>query len=341
LKLSLFDFALPQENIALRPAIPREAARLLYVHNGLSDHTIADLPSLLQPGDLLVFNDTKVFPAELHGTRTRAEHVAHITFTLHKRINGETWAAFAKPAKRVQVGEIVIFDNDLEAIIESKHEGEITLRFNASDEALFAAFHRVGQLPLPPYISGKRKQDAQDLVDYQTSFAKDEGSVAAPTAGLHFTKDLRDKLTQKGIDAAFVTLHVGAGTFLPVKTDDTRDHKMHAEWGEISQSTMDKVKAAKRVIAVGTTSLRLLESANGKAFSGETSIFITPGYTFNTVHGLITNFHLPKSTLFMLVSSLMGLETMQAAYKHAIESGYRFYSYGDANLLIPQTSLQD
>jgi S-adenosylmethionine:tRNA ribosyltransferase-isomerase len=341
MRVADFDFVLPPENIALRPAIPRENAKLLVVSDHLHDLTIADLPSQLRRGDVLVFNNTKVIPAALSGHRVgRLGTTPKIEALLHMRIDDQRWKAFVKPAKKLEQGDTIAFDA-LEAVVEQKGEaGEVTLRFALSGPALMEALHLTGRMPLPPYIESKRQQDAQDQTDYQTIFAKEQGAVAAPTAGLHFTPELMNKLEAAGITAEFVTLHVGAGTFLPVKVDDTNDHKMHAEWGEITPATISKLKSARakggRIIAVGTTSLRLLEASCLEPFSGTTEIFITPGYKFKAVDGLITNFHLPKSTLFMLVSAFAGQARIKAAYVHAIENHYRFYSYGDASLLWPQ-----
>ena len=336
-----FDFELPPENIALRPFSPREAAKLLVVKNGVfSDLRVGDLPSQLRRGDLLVFNNTKVIPAALSGIRVgRLGTTPKIEALLHLRLDGSRWKAFVKPAKKLEVGDTVEFGS-LGAIVEEKGDaGEVIFRFPVSGTDLDIALTQVGRVPLPPYIESKRAQDEQDKSDYQTVYAKEAGAVAAPTAGLHFTPELMKSLQAAGIESEFVTLHVGAGTFLPVKADDTRDHKMHAEWGEVSVETLNHIQAVKasggKVIAVGTTSLRLLESAAGKPFSGTTDIFITPGYKFNTIDGLLTNFHLPRSTLFMLVSAFAGTETMKAAYAHAIAQNYRFYSYGDASLLWP------
>ena len=341
MRVADFDFELPPENIALRPVTPREAAKLLVVQNGaFTDLLVGDLPSQLKRGDLLVFNDTKVIPAALSGIRVgRLGTTPKIEALLHLRLDGSRWKAFVKPAKKLEVGDTVEFSS-LNASVEEKGEaGEVTFRFPVSGADLDVALTQVGRVPLPPYIESKRAQDEQDKSDYQTVYAKEAGAVAAPTAGLHFTPALMKSLQDAGIESEFVTLHVGAGTFLPVKVDDTRDHNMHAEWGEVSIKTMNHIEAVKarggRVIAVGTTSLRLLESANRKSFSGTTDIFITPGYKFNTVDGLMTNFHLPRSTLFMLVSAFAGTETMKAAYDHAIAQNYRFYSYGDASLLWP------
>jgi len=335
-----FDFDLPADRIALRPVVPRDAARLLVVTpDGLSDRGIADLPGLLRAGDCLVFNDTRVIPAQLSGMK----HDAKIRVTLHKREDHRVWWSFVKNAKRLKIGDRIDFGGGLSGLIEARGEdGSVRWRFDSAvpfEDALAAA----GQMPLPPYISSRRSVDAQDLDDYQTVYATKPGAVAAPTAGLHFTPELLAALDAAGIMRETVTLHVGAGTFLPVKADDTDDHAMHAEWGSIDAATAARIVAARaaggRIIAVGTTSARLLESAwtpeGLGTWAGDTRIFITPGFRFAMVDGLLTNFHLPKSTLFMLVSSLMGLETMQAAYAHAVGAGYRFYSYGDASLLLP------
>jgi S-adenosylmethionine:tRNA ribosyltransferase-isomerase len=335
-----FDFLLPSENIALRPANPRESAKLLLVGNDFGDRIIADLPSLLKSGDVLVFNDTRVIPAALSGIRVgRLGTTPKIEALLHMRLDGARWKAFVKPAKKLKQGDTVQF-GELSATVEDKGEaGEITLCFAIANAALDAALIQWGRVPLPPYIEGKRPQDSQDRLDYQTTYAKHDGAVAAPTAGLHFTQDLMKRLQDAGIQQEYVTLHVGAGTFLPVKVDDTNAHKMHSEWGSISEQTSQRLKAAKaagrRIIPVGTTSLRLLEASALEPFSGATDIFITPGYKFRAVDGLITNFHLPKSTLFMLVCAFAGTERMKAAYAHAIVNNYRFYSYGDASLLWP------
>ncbi len=357
MRVDLFDFDLPEENIALRPANPRDSARLLVVdpnENRMEDHRVFDLPSFLKPGDALVFNDTRVIPAQLEGVRLRegAPETA-VSATLHMRADQSRWKAFARPGKRIKQGDRIRFgyerDNacglaHLEATVEEKgEEGEITLLFDVSGPVLDEAIASVGHIPLPPYIAAKRPEDAQDQTDYQTIYAREKGAVAAPTAGLHFTPDLFEALDKMGIERHFVTLHVGAGTFLPVKSDDTDDHKMHFEIGHVSQETADRLNAVKarggRIVCVGTTSLRLIESAadeNGviHPWSDATGIFITPGYRFRAVDILMTNFHLPKSTLFMLVSAFCGLETMRDAYKHAIETGYRFYSYGDSSLLF-------
>jgi S-adenosylmethionine:tRNA ribosyltransferase-isomerase len=342
MRVDLFDFDLPTDRIALRPARPRDAARLLHVPGGgpLQDLGVRDLPRLLRAGDVLVFNDTRVIPAQLEGRRGDAR----IGATLHKQIDLRRWQAFVRNAKRLRPGEAIDFGQGVTALAETRHDdGSFTLAF-AGDEPVEVLLERAGTMPLPPYIAGKRATDADDRADYQTMFAARDGAVAAPTAALHFTPDLLAALAAAGIAHETLTLHVGAGTFLPVKADDTQDHAMHAEWGRIEPDCADRLNAVRarggRIIAVGTTSLRLLESATGedrviRAFAGDTSIFITPGYTFRAIDGLMTNFHLPKSTLFMLVSALMGLDRMQAAYAHAIASHYRFYSYGDASLLIP------
>jgi S-adenosylmethionine:tRNA ribosyltransferase-isomerase len=325
---------------------------LLVVGDGFADFTVVDLPSQLRSGDVLVFNNTKVIPAALTGVRFgRGGTTPKIEALLHMRVDGSRWKAFAKPGKKLQVGDRLRFGaegkvcllGDLDATVEAKGEaGEITLAFDFSGPVLDEAIGMVGRMPLPPYIQGKRATDAQDVIDYQTMFAEHSGAVAAPTASLHFTPELVKRLEAMGITMEFVTLHVGAGTFLPVKVDDTRDHKMHAEWGEVSAETVARLKAARqkggRIVAVGTTSLRLLERSKLEPFSGTTDIFITPGYKFSAADVLITNFHLPRSTLFMLVSAFAGLERMKAAYAHAIQNNYRFYSYGDCCLLFPETS---
>lgn len=341
MRVDLFDFDLPPESIALRPAVPRDSAKLLQVSgNRLSDHLVSDLPGLLGPDDILVFNDTRVIPAQLSGTRGDAR----IGATLHKRVDLRRWQAFIRNAKRLRVGETVDFGSDVSAEAEARlDDGSFILRF-LGEEPVELLLERAGTMPLPPYIASKRAIDARDADDYQTMFAKEKGAVAAPTAALHFTEGLLASLAAAGIGSETLTLHVGAGTFLPVKVEETDDHRMHSEWGKIDAATADRLNAARaaggRLIAVGTTSLRLLESATGEdgiiqPFEGDTDIFITPGYRFRAIDGLMTNFHLPKSTLFMLVSALMGLETMQDAYAHAIAGGYRFYSYGDSSLLLP------
>ncbi|MDX3910109.1 MAG: tRNA preQ1(34) S-adenosylmethionine ribosyltransferase-isomerase QueA [Sphingobium sp.] len=342
MRVDLFDFALPPERIALRPAVPRDAARILVLDGeaGLADRAVSDLPSLLRAGDCLVFNDTRVIPAQLEGTRGNAR----IGATLHKRLDLRTWQAFVRNAKRVRAGDRIDFGMGVTALAGPRDdEGAISLSFEGS-EPVELLLERAGRMPLPPYIAAKRPTDEKDREDYQTMFAREDGAVAAPTAALHFTPGLLDALAARGILTQTLTLHVGAGTFLPVKADDTADHRMHAEWGRIEEGAAERLNAIRatggRIIAVGTTSLRLLESAADeqgiiRAFAGETRIFITPGYRFRAIDGLMTNFHLPKSTLFMLVSALMGRERMQAAYAHAIEQGYRFYSYGDSSLLLP------
>lgn len=350
MRVDLFDFDLPPDRIALRPLARREAARLLVVGEARQDRHIADLPDLLSPGDCLVVNDTRVIPARLFGQRRRGESTARIEALLHKRDaadpTGATWHAFLKPAKKVRAGETLHFGQDdapLDAVCErTLGEGEAVLRFDRGEPALQAALEQSGTLPLPPYIAGRRAVDAADRSDYQTIFAREAGAVAAPTASLHFTPELVAALEARGVGFAHLLLHVGAGTFLPVKAEDTEDHRMHAEWGRIDAETaarLNAVRAAgRRIVAVGTTSLRLLESAATpegqiRPFVGETDIFITPGYRFRATDALITNFHLPRSTLFMLVCAFSGIETMRAAYAHAIEAGYRFYSYGDACFL--------
>ncbi len=341
MRVSDFDFELPPESIALRPASPRDSARMLEVSNqGLGDFSMRDLPGRLRAGDVLVINDTRVIPAQLQGSKGGAR----VGVTLHKREAADMWWSFVKNVRRLKVGDWVEFGAGLTGeVLERGEEGAVLWRFSA-DGPLEAAMAAAGQMPLPPYIASKRPTDAQDATDYQTLHAAKDGAVAAPTAGLHFTPGLWEELAAAGVGRETVTLHVGAGTFLPVKAEDTVDHRMHAEWGSIDAATAGRLNAARaaggRVIAVGTTSLRLLESAVDaqgqiQAFTGDTAIFITPGYRFGAIDGLVTNFHLPKSTLFMLVSALMGLDVMQAAYKRAIESGYRFYSYGDGSLLLP------
>jgi len=341
MRVDLFDFDLPPDRIALRPAEPRDSARLLLVRpERLEDHGVRDLPALLRAGDLLVFNDTRVIPAQLEGRRGEAR----IGATLHKREGPRSWRAFVRNAKRVREGDRIDFGAGVSAIAEDRGaDGSILLTFEG-DEPVELLLEHAGRMPLPPYIAGKRPADERDCADYQTMFAREEGAVAAPTAALHFTPGLMAALEAAGIGHATLTLHVGAGTFLPVKAEDTDDHRMHAEWGRIDPATADRLNAVRaaggRIVAVGTTSLRLIESAADEAgrvhpFEGDTAIFITPGYRFRGVDGLITNFHLPRSTLFMLVSALMGRDRMQAAYAHAIAQGYRFYSYGDASLLLP------
>lgn len=340
MRVADFDFELPPERIALRPASPRESAKLLVVGEGFADLAVADLPKQLRAGDVLVFNNTKVIPAALSGHRIgRLGTTPKIEALLHMRLDGARWKAFVKPAKKLISGDHIRF-GALEVLVEEKGEdGEVTLAFALSGTALDEALANTGRMPLPPYIESKRAQDEQDKTDYQTIFARHSGAVAAPTAALHFTSNLMERLQDIGVTHEFVTLHVGAGTFLPVKVDDTKDHKMHAEWGEVSADVATRLKTIRakggRIIAVGTTSLRLLEASKLEAFSGTTEIFITPGYKFHSIEGLITNFHLPKSTLFMLVSAFAGQARMKAAYAHAIAKNYRFYSYGDASLLWP------
>ena len=341
MRVDLFDFDLPADRIALRPASPRDSARLLLVRGDrLSDYVVTDLPGLLRAGDTLVFNDTRVIPAQLEGRRGEAR----IGATLHKREGLRAWRAFVRNAKRVREGDLIDFGSGVAARAGNRGEdGSLLLTFEG-EEAVEILLERAGRMPLPPYIAGKRAADARDASDYQTMFAAEKGAVAAPTAALHFTPGLMASLAEAGIAHETLTLHVGAGTFLPVKAEDTDDHRMHSEWGRIDAATADRLNAVRekggRLIAVGTTSLRLLESAAGadgviRPFEGDTAIFITPGYRFLAVDGLMTNFHLPRSTLFMLVSALMGRDVMQAAYAHAISESYRFYSYGDASLLLP------
>lgn len=358
MRTDLFDFELPAASIALRPASPRDSARMLIVQPDgvLRDRSVADLPLWLEPGDRLVVNDTKVIAAQLSGRRIGQPTEPRIEATLIKRIDGSRWQALVKPAKKLSPGNVVRFGNEgkvcllghLDAQVEAKgDDGEVTLSFSFHGPALDQAIADLGSPPLPPYIASKRAPDERDAADYQTMFASSEGAVAAPTAGLHFTPALETALRERGIGIERVTLHVGAGTFLPVKVDDTAGHRMHSEWGSISPETARALNAARarggRIVAVGTTSLRLLESAAAEdgtiqPFTGETAIFITPGYRFRAVDILLTNFHLPRSTLFMLVSAFSGLDTMKRAYAHAIEGGYRFYSYGDACLLFRDKS---
>jgi len=354
MQLSDFDFDLPDSRIALRPATPRDAARLLVVTPGeaLADRTVRDLPGELRRGDILVLNDTRVIAARLKGARHRGDRRVAVEATLHRRLSPASWTAFMRPGKRLAQGDRIVFGEAvdracsvaaLDATVTAKGEGgEVTLAFDLAGPDLDTAIAERGEMPLPPYIAAKRAEDEQDRRDYQTVYAEEDGSVAAPTAGLHFTPQLFAALAASGVETAFVTLHVGAGTFLPVKTEDVAEHRMHPEWGEVDAATATRLNAARaaggRIVCVGTTSLRLLESATDKGgmiqpFVGETAIFITPGYRFRAADGMMTNFHLPKSTLFMLVSAFAGLATMRAAYAHAIADGYRFYSYGDASLL--------
>ncbi len=346
MRVADFDFDLPPELIALRPARPRDSARMLVVAGeaGFADCAVRDLPQFLREGDVLVFNDTRVIPARLEGRRISSLGEAKIGATLHKRVDLRHWQAFIRNAKRVREGDRLVFGGGVTAIAEVRHpDGSLTLAFEG-EEPVEILLERAGTMPLPPYIAGKRPTDAQDREDYQTMFAAEDGAVAAPTAALHFTPELIAALDAKGVRRETLTLHVGAGTFLPVKAEDTGDHVMHSEWGRIDAAAAERLNAARarggRLIAVGTTSLRLLESAADVGgtihpFAGDTDIFITPGYSFRAVDGLMTNFHLPKSTLMMLVSALMGREHMLGAYAHAIAAGYRFYSYGDSSLLLP------
>jgi S-adenosylmethionine:tRNA ribosyltransferase-isomerase len=357
MRVDLFDFDLPEERIALRPKLPRDASKLLVVKpdGALADRFVRDLPDLLRPGDALVLNDTKVIPAELRGERVRDGTAAGITVTLIKRLDAARWQALARGAKKLATGDRVRFGalsdaacliTGLDATVEDKGEaGEVVLAFDFAGPILDEAIAAIGRVPLPPYIAGRRPADALDRRDYQTIYAREDGAVAAPTAGLHFTETLFARLAALGVSRHTLTLHVGAGTFLPVKADDTAEHHMHAEWGTIAPATADALNVTRaaggRIVAVGTTSLRLLESAAGedgiiRPFSGETSIFITPGYRFRAVDILMTNFHLPRSTLFMLVSAFAGRDAMLTAYAHAIAAKYRFYSYGDATLLWPE-----
>ena len=357
MRTDLFDFDLPEALIALRPAVPRDAARLLVVDPAAepptADGMIHDLAQLLQPGDALVFNDTKVIPAELEGVRRRDGGAARVAVTLIEKLGPDRWQALARPAKRLKAGDRILFGEgnnacllgSLAATVDARGEdGEVALSFDLAGTALDEAIHMLGNMPLPPYIASRRSADDRDRSDYQTVFAREEGAVAAPTAGLHFTAGLMRALADRGISEHFVTLHVGPGTFLPVRAADTEGHRMHAEHGAVSSATAEALNAVKagggRIVAVGTTSLRLLESAAGedgrlRPFAGETSLFITPGYRFLFADRLLTNFHLPRSTLFMLVASFSGLDLMNRAYAHAIQRGYRFYSYGDACLLSP------
>jgi S-adenosylmethionine:tRNA ribosyltransferase-isomerase len=343
-----FDFDLPPERIALRPARPRDAARMLVVGAPdaplLQDRGVADLPDLLRPGDLLVVNDTRVLPARLTALRRRPGGTeARVELTLHHRDAADRWRAFARPAKRLRSGDLLDCGADLRAEVVARSEGEVLLAFECGGAALDAALAEAGAMPLPPYIASRRPADADDRVDYQTVYADRDGSGAAPTAGLHFTDALLAALDRRGVGRVAVTLHVGAGTFLPVKTADPREHRMHAEWGEVTAEAAEAIDAARRrggrIVAVGTTALRLLESAVGtdgavRPFVGETDLFILPGFRFKAADILMTNFHLPRSTLFMLTCAFRGTETVRAAYAHAVAAGYRFYSYGDASLLF-------
>ena len=353
MKLSDFDFDLPEELIALRPASPRDSARLLVVRGlegRLEDRRVSDLPELLKSGDILVANDTRVIRAALIGTRPARGPQApgqgadvEIEVNLNSRLSASEWSAFARPGKRLKEADAIQFAGGLTATIAAKSEAEVHLAFNRSGADLDAAIDAAGAMPIPPYIASKRAADEKDASDYQTFFARESGSVAAPTAGLHFTRDLLARLALTGVRRADVTLHVNAGTFLPVKVDDVSEHRMHAEQAEISAAAVEAINAARaaggRCIPIGTTALRTLESAAAggglQPFNSSTSIFITQGYRFRVADGLMTNFHLPKSTLFMLVSAMMGLDVMKRAYAHAVEKGYRFFSYGDACLLLP------
>lgn len=356
--VALFDFELPEELIALRPASPRDSARLLVVRPGgtpeLEDRLISDLPGLLDPGDALVVNATRVIPARLRAVRHRGDTSARVEILLHQRLDGARWKAFARPAKKLNPGDRVSVGGDgetcllgrLDATVEARGEaGEVTLAFDLSGPDLDLAIASTGEMPLPPYIAGKRATDERDASDYQTLFAREPGAVAAPTAGLHFTPGLMAAIESRGVARHETVLHVGAGTFLPVKAENTDDHRMHFETGVLEPATAAALNAVRarggRVVAVGTTSTRLLESAAGAdgmlhGFSGETDIFITPGYRFRAVDALLTNFHLPKSTLMMLISAFAGLDVAQRAYAHAIAEKYRFYSYGDACLFLPK-----
>ena len=356
MELSDFDFDLPADRIALRPAVPRDAARMLVVRpdqpQRFTDCHVTNLVDLIQAGDVLVVNNTKVIPAALTGIRRRGDAEARISVNLLEREGPESWTAFVKPLKRLKMGEAIVFgdgNQTLAAELLERHEyGRVLLQFNRSGSELDRALEAFGSMPLPPYIAGKRRADDSDDSDYQTYFARESGAVAAPTAGLHFTEDLLSALNSKGVRIAEVTLHIGAGTFLPVKADKIDDHVMHSEFGIVDSSTADLLNRKKReggrIIAVGTTSLRLLESAaraDGtiEPFHGDTDIFIKPGFRFKAVDALMTNFHLPCSTLFMLVCALSGVDCMKMAYQHAIDSGYRFYSYGDASLLFPDRAV--
>jgi S-adenosylmethionine:tRNA ribosyltransferase-isomerase len=348
MKLSDFDFDLPEELIATRPANPRSSARLLVAEGAqLHDRRVTDLTDWLRPGDRLVLNDTRVIPARLSGLRHRASAQgavqAKIEVTLLEPRGNGTWSALIKPLRKLKIGEEVIFSDDLRATLEAVEDGQGHLQFNCAGDDFDAALNAAGAMPLPPYIAAKRAADAQDMTDYQTVFARHAGAVAAPTASLHFDEALLAALAAKGVTFSHVTLHVGAGTFLPVKVDDISEHKMHAEWGRVSAEAAEEIAATRaaggRVIPVGTTALRLIETAarGGQiaAWEGDTDIFITPGFEFNVTDGLMTNFHLPKSTLMMLVSALMGVQQVKDIYAHAIAEKYRFFSYGDSSLLLP------
>ncbi|HEX2580400.1 MAG TPA: tRNA preQ1(34) S-adenosylmethionine ribosyltransferase-isomerase QueA [Dongiaceae bacterium] len=339
MKTADFDFDLPEGAIATRPVQPRDSARLLVVDAALRDCHVRDLPALLRAGDLLVLNDTRVIPAQLTGRRGQTR----VEATLLKPVSNDTWQALARPARRLRIGDVIDYENMLHSIVAEKGEnGELHLRFNASGEELMVALRRAGVMPLPPYIRKTRDPDEQDRIDYQTIFAREEGAVAAPTAGLHFTQELLQSLAARDIKTAYVTLHVGAGTFLPVRSEDPRTHPIHAERGTLTETAALAIAAARaqggRIVAVGTTVLRLLEAATSadgtvRPFHGETNIYLLPGHRFVSADLLLTNFHLPRSTLFMLVCAFAGTARMREAYRHAVQQGYRFYSYGDASLL--------
>jgi len=345
MRVDLFDFELPEEAIALRPAIPRDSAKMLVVRDGFTDKIVRDLPDILEPGDALVFNDTRVISTQLSGLRKRDGAVANVSATLHTRTETNRWLCYVKGSKKLKESDRIFFgeNGELACTVADKHEnGDVELVFDLSGATFDEMLARVGSMPLPPYIAGKRGTDERDKSDYQTLYAREDGAVAAPTAGLHFTTELMERLDDRDISRHFVTLHVGPGTFLPMKADNTEDHVMHSEWGVVTSETANALNKVRnnggRLVCVGTTSLRLIESAAGDdgriaAFEGDTDIFITPGYRFKAMDILMTNFHLPKSTLFMLVSAICGLETMKTAYKHAIKNNYRFYSYGDSSLL--------
>ncbi|MCB6177168.1 tRNA preQ1(34) S-adenosylmethionine ribosyltransferase-isomerase QueA [Rhodobacter sp. Har01] len=345
MRLSDFDFDLPEALIATRPARPRTSARLLVAQgDAIRDLHVRDLPGLLRPGDRLVLNNTRVIPARLFGQRTRGEAVARVEVTLLEPAAAGGWRALAKPLRKLKPGEVIVFSDRLSAEVAEKGEADLRLRFNLDAEAFDAALAEVGAMPLPPYIAAKRAADAQDKTDYQTVFARHAGAVAAPTASLHFDADLLAALKAGGVDVTEVTLHVGAGTFLPVKVEDVATHRMHAEWGRVTPQAAAEINATRaaggRVIPVGTTALRLIESAarggQVEAWEGPTDIFITPGFRFRVTDALMTNFHLPRSTLLMLVAALMGKPRIDRIYDHAIRAGYRFFSYGDASLLVPE-----
>ncbi|MFC3678185.1 tRNA preQ1(34) S-adenosylmethionine ribosyltransferase-isomerase QueA [Ferrovibrio xuzhouensis] len=347
--VSDFDFPLPPDLIAERPAVPRDSARLLHYRagEGIDPKTwvVRDLPLLLRPDDILVFNDTRVIPARLFGRRDRGPSEVKVEALLLRPVGGRQWQAMLRPARRLKPGDAITFDGGIRAEMVERNGDQLVLQFDRDDAGLLVALEQVGAMPLPPYITAQRAADERDRSDYQTMFAEKLGAIAAPTAGLHFTPDLTEKLKEIGVRFARVTLHVGAGTFLPVKVDRVEDHQMHAEWGEVSAATVEAVQAARaaggRVIAIGTTSLRLLESAARQTgelrpFTGETDIFITPGFDFRVADGLLTNFHLPKSTLVMLVAAFVGIAGQRAIYRHAVDNGFRFYSYGDTSLLFRQ-----